>query len=130
MHCPHCGTTLRERRPATRPGRCRLSGHHGEMEMDHGQFAALVANALAYGRQRRRLARALNDLERYREVAGRMARDPDFARYVLAYDGDGGQSLFPLATRETTVADIKARLARGEGRDSDLARYLALDWRE
>jgi len=129
MNCPYCRGQLPERRLPPSPDRCRLHGHHGEMELDSRQFAALVANAVEYGSKRRRLAQALNALEFYREIAERMEFDPAFARHVLAYDGQDGWSWFPGATKAARIAEMKARLARGEARENDLSNSLDLAMR-
>lgn len=129
MNCPHCRGEIPAYRPVRESDRCRLYGHHGEMDLDSRQLRSLVANAMEYARMRRRMAQALSALELYREVAERMSFDPDFASHVLSYDGQGGWRWFPGATRAAKIAELKARLARGESRENDLSYYLDLAWK-
>lgn len=126
MICPHCRGEVPVHRSVTGPDRCRLHGHHGEIEMDSRQLAALVANAVEYGKKRRKLVQALNALGLYREVAERMEHDPAFADHVLSYDGDGGRRFFPGATKAARLAQFKNRVRSGDVREGDLLHYIEI----
>lgn len=126
MHCPHCHGRLTGRTPAPNPGRNALHAHHGVIDLDADLLRALVANAREYLRHRGAIQKALSTLQRYREVVERLEFDPAFATHVLAYDGDGGRRFFPGATRAARLARLKERIASGDVREDDLARYIEL----
>lgn len=126
MHCPHCQGLLPAHRPVTDPRRCKLYGHHGEMELDAGMLKAMASHVMEYLAHRRKIETLLGSLEIYKEVVERMEHDPAFANHVLSYDGHGGRHFFPGATRAARLAELKSRVARGDVREDDLLRYIEL----
>ena len=126
MNCPHCRRELPFQRPSTDPARCKLHGHHGEMDLDMDQLRAMAECAAKYQAYGREIRYALDMLSRYQEVAGRMEIDPVFAEHVLSYDGGDGWRWFPGAARQARIAAIKERFASGRARKDDLVRYMEL----
>jgi len=126
MNCPHCRGELPAHRPTPRPGRYKLYGHHGEMDVDAGLLGFMVDRALENIRHRREMLDALDILRHYREVAERMEYDPAFASHVLCYDGQDGWRWFPGAARAARRAEIKERLVCGQARKDDLVNYMEL----
>ena len=126
MHCPHCQGRLPVHRPVTDPGRLKLYGHHGEMELDAGQLKAMAQCAMEHLADKSRIKDLLGALAVYKEVIERMEHDGAFARHVLSYDGDGGRRFFPGATKAAKLAEFKNRIAMGGAREDDLLRYIEL----
>lgn len=126
MNCPHCQGKLPAHKPVSNKKRCKVFGHHGEMDLDHGQLHDMAAFARQYLTHARKIQDARKVLELYSEVAQRMEYDPAFARHVLSYDGHGGWRWFPGATKAALSAEIKGRFARGQARPDDLERYIGL----
>ena len=126
MNCPHCQKQLPAPRPVSNPKRAKIFGHHGEMDLDMAMLKAMAANAREHVKNRRETERMLDALRFYNEVVERMEFEPAFARHVLSYDGDGGERFFPGATRRAKIAELKARVARGQVRENDLSYYLDL----
>lgn len=99
MNYPHCRGELPAHRPINSEGRCKVFGHHGELDLDLEHLHAMAAFAREYLAHARKIQNAASTLELYAEVAQRMEYDPAFARHVLSYDGHDGWRWFPARQR-------------------------------
>lgn len=126
MHCPHCHGRLPAPRPVNKSGRFKVCAHHGKMDLDTSQLAAMAENAMAHLTNRNRIQEILGRLGVYEEVMQRMEHDPAFARHVLSCDGDGGRRFFPGSTKAARLAEFRKRVRSGDVREGDLLRYIEI----